>query len=224
MRIVCISDTHSQHAKIPGGLPEGELLIHAGDFCGANNKVSVGTFLEWFGAQAHPHKILVAGNHDGPFEREPDWCRAAIAEICPEVHYLQDEGCTIEGLQVWGSPWQPEFGDWHFNLPRGDALAEKWAAIPASTDLLVTHGPPMGILDACPPFDRRFEAPPEDWIHVGCEALRSALARVRPRVHVFGHIHESHGRHEEGGTIYVNASIMDGLFSPENAAQVVELE
>jgi len=218
MRLVCISDTHSLHAKIHGGVPEGDVLIHAGDFCGQNSKVSLGAFLEWFATQPHKHKVLIAGNHDGNFEFDPTWCRAALAEIVPECHYLQDTGCEIDGVKFFGEPWQPEFNNWHFNLPRGSALAQKWSLIPDDTDVLITHGPPHGILDTCPHW------PPNGTdVHVGCEELSKALARIKPKVHVFGHIHESYGRLEQDGTVFINASNVDGQYQPVNPAQTVDL-
>ena len=117
----------------------------------------------------------------------------------------------VDGLEVWGSPWQPWFHDWAFNLERGAALAEKWAMIPDSTDLLITHGPPHGILDAC--FDGR---------RVGCEELTRAVERVRPKLHVFGHIHEAYGVVDDGTTLFVNASNCNLRYRPANAPIVVD--
>jgi len=224
MRLVCLSDTHSFHDRIAGGVPDGDVLIHAGDFCGQNSKIAVGTFLEWWAEQPHKHKVLIAGNHDGNFEFDPTWCRKALAEICPETHYLQDTGCEIEGVKFFGEPWQPEFNNWHFNLPRGSKLAEKWALIPDDTDVLVTHGPPHGILDECPEWLPTFNQSRTKTVHVGCEELTKALVRIKPKVHVFGHIHEGYGRHlGENGTLYINAANVDGQYQPVNPAQVVDI-
>lgn len=220
MKLVVISDTHSLHSRIRGGVPQGDVLIHAGDFCGSNSKVSVRAFLEWFSLQPHKHKVFIAGNHDGAFERDPEWCRQTIDAIAPSLTYLQDSGIEIEGVKFWGSPWQPEFCDWHFNLPRGPKLAEKWALVPNDTDVLITHGPPKGILDGCPPW------PPtlfQETFHAGCEELAKALPRIKPRVHVFGHIHEGYGVHEQNGITFINGSSVDGNYRPANRAIVIDL-
>ena len=58
--------------------------------------------------------------------------------------------------------------------------------IPENTDILVTHGPPQGFHDE---VDEAYSGPQ----NVGCPHLRRAIERIRPRLHVFGHIHEGHG-------------------------------
>jgi len=221
MRLVVISDTHSLHAVIHGGVPDGDVLVHGGDFCGQNSKVSVGAFLEWFAAQPHKHKIFIAGNHDGAFEVDPEWCQQAIEAIDPSLIYLQDSGVEIDGVKFWGSPWQPEFCDWHFNLPRGPQLAKKWALIPRDTDVLITHGPPHGILDVCPDVNQVLASP--QMISVGCEELAKTIPRVQPKVHIFGHIHEGYGTHEQNGITFINGSNVDGTYRPVNPAIVFDI-
>ena len=224
MRLVVLSDTHSLHASIAGGVPEGDVLIHGGDFCGSNSKVSVGAFLEWFAEQPHEHKIFIAGNHDGAFERDPEWCKAAIQDIDPSLVYLQDSGYEIDGVKFWGSPWQPEFCDWHFNLPRGPRLAEKWALIPDDTDVLITHGPPKNILDGCPPFPPSgHEGMPQETFHAGCEEMVKVVQRIKPKVHIFGHIHEGYGTHEQNGITFINGSNVNGAYRPVNPAIVFDI-
>lgn len=195
-RIVLISDTHGQHDRLE--VPDGDILIHAGDISHFGELEDVEAFDAWLAELPHRHKIMIAGNHDFAFER-----RAAEAEALIEhATYLRDAGVTVEGLEIWGSPWTPEFFQWAFMLPRGEELAAKWAQIPESTDVLVTHGPPAGILD-------RTHTGKE----AGCEALRERVAELRPALHVFGHIHEARGtdRREgadggRGDTLFVNAS------------------
>lgn len=206
MRIVCLSDTHGRLDELR--VPDGDVLVHAGDFTRRGDPAEIRAFAASLHRLPHRDKVVVAGNHDFLFEREPDVARALLGD----VHYLCDDGVTVGGSRFWGSPWQPVFFDWAFNLPRGAALAEKWALIPSETDVLVTHGPPGGILDRT--------------VHgqgVGCDDLTAALARIRPRLHVFGHIHEAYGRLERGGTEYVNASICDVDYRPAHAPVVVEL-
>ena len=117
--------------------------------------------------------------------------------------YLQDSGVELMGLRIWGSPWQPVFFNWAFNLPRGEPLRARWALIPNDTDVLVTHGPPMGHGDMT-----------SEGTRVGCEALLDAIQRVCPRLHIFGHIHEDHGVSWEGETACINASVCSLRYEP----------
>ncbi len=188
-------------------VPPGDVLVHAGDSTSRGTNAQLQSFAKFFAAQPHPHKIVIAGNHDFGLEQSP-----TLGTELFGAAYLSDSGRTIEGLRVWGSPWQPWFYDWAFNLPRGEPLAEKWAKIPDDTDVLVTHGPPMGTLD------KTLRGEP-----VGCEALRDRVAQIRPRLHVFGHIHEAYGVHEQGGTLFVNACNCTLSYEPDNPAIVVDL-
>ena len=205
MRIVCISDTHERHDRI--AVPDGDVLICAGDVTANGNLSALERFARWMQQLPHAHKILIAGNHDWCFERY------GASLLPPDIVYLQDSGTAIDGLRIWGSPWQPRFCDWAFNLDRGPQLAVKWALIPADMDVLITHGPPMGMLDLTPRGDR-----------AGCEALAARLEHLRVRLHVFGHIHHSYGVVERGGRISVNASICDEGYRAANAPVVVELK
>src|SRR5262249_54166298 len=156
------------------------VFVHAGDMCrwGTLDELSVAAAL--IRGLPHRDKIVVAGNHDWAFAREPKVARAMLGR---GVTYLEGDEAKVGGLRVWGGPWQPAFNDWAFNLPRGAALAEKWSAIPKKLDLLVTHGPPMGVGDRSSYADER----------QGDEALRERVRAVRPRLHLFGHIHEDGG-------------------------------
>ncbi len=207
-RIVCISDTHNRQESFD--VPEGDLLIHAGDLTGRGTEAEVEAAVEWLESLPHRDKILIAGNHDFYFERENARARALVREAV----YLQDSEITVQGLRIWGSPWQPWFGDWAFNLPRGQKLHEKWERIPEGIDILVTHGPPMGTLDRTVTGET-----------VGCEELRDRLAAMAkpPRLHVFGHIHEGRGILKTERTTFVNASACDVGYRPVNRAVVIEL-
>ena len=208
MKIVSISDTHMSHDEIT--VPPGDILIHAGDATGMGTLKEVLGFRSWFAAQPHKHKIFVAGNHDFLFQDTPELGRELMANA--GIIYLEDSSVTIEGLTVYGSPWQPEFGGWAFNLPRGYKLRAKWAMIPEKVDVLVTHGPPHGILDMTP-----------DGRRVGCADLLYRLGTLSPRLHVFGHIHRSYGQLTQAGTHFVNASICNENNWAENRPVVVEL-
>jgi Icc-related predicted phosphoesterase len=205
LRLVCLSDTHGRHAELV--VPAGDVLVHAGDFTSRGREREVADFGEWLAAQPHAHKIVVAGNHDFLFEREPLRARELLGQ---GVRYLQDSGADVAGLTFWGSPWQPWFHDWAFNLQRGAPLAEVWARVPSGVDVLVTHSPPMGVLDRTAHGQR-----------VGCEALRDALPRIAPRLHVFGHIHEAYGI-RPGPPLSVNACNCDLSYQAVQAPVVVE--
>lgn len=137
MRLVLLSDTHNFHLRMPPP-PAGDVIIHAGDLTSSGTLEEIRLFFEWFATLPHASKIVIAGNHDFGFERTAE---AAEALVPPNVTYLRDRGTEIGGFKVWGSPWQPWFGDWAFNLRRGPDIAEKWALIPDDVDVLVTHGP-----------------------------------------------------------------------------------
>jgi Icc-related predicted phosphoesterase len=188
MRIVCVSDTHMHRPWIP----DGDILIHAGDMttCGDFRQVSAAA--AWLRYLPHYHKIVIAGNHDWLFQREPSIARQILGK---GITYLQDECTTVEGLTFYGSSWTPYFQGWAFNVERGQ-LWRKWERIPEGVDFLVTHGPSMGILDRCNPAGEQ----------LGCAELSEAIVRVSPRFHVFGHIHPGYGECVVDGTRFVNAA------------------
>lgn len=208
MKIIAFSDTHFLHESVH--IPDGDVLIHAGDFCGHGTLQEVEHFNEFLGTLPHQHKILIAGNHDWPFEREPNNAKTAITNAV----YLQDEQIIIDGIKFYGSPWQPEFFNWAFNLPRGKALLEKWSQVPDDTDVLITHGPPFGIMDMT-----------MQGLQVGCKNLLKEIThRIRPKVHIFGHIHEEYGLVKKE-TLFVNASSCDEYYKiGRRDALVIEIK
>ena len=208
MKIVAISDTHGKHQHLD--LPKGDMIIHAGDVSVQGLKEQVVDFLDWFGKLDFQYKIFIAGNHDFYFEKET---AEEIEQIIPlDVIYLNDSGITIEGIKIWGSPVQPWFFDWAFNRQRGDEIAEHWKLIPVDTDILVTHGPAYGVLDKTV----RGEA-------VGCEALFNFIKKIKPKVHISGHIHEAYGGVEKFGTYFINASVLDVKYRMANLPVEFEL-
>lgn len=189
LTLVLMSDTHMYHDAHP--VPAGELLLHAGDLTHRGLPEQIAACDAFFARQPHPHKVMVAGNHDFLFERRPSEARALIRHAT----YLEDSETTAAGLRIWGSPWQPWFLDWAFNLKTEAELAAKWALIPDGIDVLLTHSPPYGIGDLCDNGDRP-----------GCKALLRRVFEVKPRLHVFGHIHENRGWWQCGETLFVNAA------------------
>src|SRR5512134_3637155 len=127
VRIVAVADTHLYHADL--AVPDGDVFVHAGDMCRGGDLDELAATAAWIGTLPHRHKLVVAGNHDWSFVHAPAEARALIAGA--GAVYLEDAAIELDGVRVWGSPWQPEFNAWAFNLPRGPALAAVWARIPA---------------------------------------------------------------------------------------------
>ncbi len=206
MRLVLISDTHGFHEHLV--IPGGDVLIHAGDFTLSGGLSEVDSFDKFLGEQPHQHKLVVAGNHDFCFERQPLVAR----EHLTNAKYLQDSGCEIGGYHFYGSPWQPFFMDMAFNLESDEARHEKWEMIPSNTDILITHTPPRGILDLT-----------SLGICVGCQELSKIIDTRNLRAHVFGHIHEAYGIELHGSTTYANACNCDLLFQPSQPPLVIDV-
>lgn len=218
MRIVMVSDTHNHHHSID--VPAGDLLLHCGDFTLGGTMPEILGFNKWLGTLPHRHKIVVCGNHDKLFESDPSLARSLLTNAT----YLQDEEVTIEGLRIYGSPWTPTYGAWSFMLERGAPMAERWERIPKGLDILITHGPPYGELDEVTGFVPLLGG--SDTHHAGCEMLWKRIYQVRPRAHVFGHIHEAAGRaHDpELGITFINAAQLNRQYRPNGNVQVIDLE
>jgi Icc-related predicted phosphoesterase len=189
MRIVAVADTHLFTDDLV--VPDGDVFVHAGDLCRGGELEELEHAAAWIRALPHRHKVIVAGNHDWAFVREPERARALFATM----HYLEDSEVMIEGLRFYGSPWQPKFHEWAFNLPRGEPLAAKWSRIPYGLDVLVTHSPPEGLGDRSPVGGR-----------AGCVDLRLRIVEVEPRLHLFGHIHQDGGAWQQGRTLHANVT------------------
>jgi len=210
MRLVCLSDTHKRHEDVL--LPDGDVLVFAGDMCGGGGEGSARRFIHWFGKQRHKEKVMIAGNHDRCFDSGgKDLLKVLIKE--GGIRYLEHESERIGGVNFFGSPYQPEFCNWAFNVRRGDDLARLWSQIPVDTEVLITHGPPFGILDMTGSGER-----------CGCEDLRRRVDSLPClKVNIFGHIHYSYGTKVHNGAKYVNVSICGEDYEPTNKPVVIEL-
>lgn len=215
MKMTFISDTHGKHEYLTTKaynniLGSGDVLVHAGDCTNVGKVGEIKDFLDWFSNTDYTHKIFIAGNHDFGFE--------LVHDIAPEykekgVHYLFDSEVVIDGVKFYGSPWQPEFYDWAFNLPRGEKLAEKWALIPGNTDVLITHGPAHGMLDWVPSGQQ-----------VGCQDLFHRVMEVQPKIHVCGHIHCAYGQKYFNGVEFLNAAVLNERYLHENKPIKLEFD
>lgn len=247
MRLVVLSDTHNHHRneKFPE-IPKGDILIHSGDATRKGTLESLKDFFDWFSSLPHPYKIFVAGNHDigldpefidnrrigsmseeGLSQKAKETSLEAEKLIPDNIIYLKDSFVEIEDpgmfrkLKIYGSPYTPRFCNWAFLCNRGEAIAEKWALIPDDIDILVTHGPAYGHGDVAPP-----------WILsqypriVGCMELLKRIIQIKPKVHVFGHIHSGHGiyQSDEMPTTFMNAAICTEEYAPTNKPLTLDLD
>lgn len=204
-----ISDTHD-HDLRDLDIPDGDVLIHSGDATGRGTVQSIAAFNHQLGCLPHKHKLFVPGNHDWLFEKNPNLAK----QMLTNATLLIDEAIEIDNIKFYGSPQQPAFCNWAFNVPRGKALKEKWDLIPEDTNVLITHSPPKNILDLCP-----------DGFNAGCEDLLNRIKELNHlKLHVFGHIHFDYGTLIKDNVQFVNASICTEEYHPLNTPIVVNYE
>lgn len=215
MKIMFLSDTHGRHLEITelyGELPYADIIVHSGDCTSYGEFEETDLFMNWFSKQNAKHKVLVAGNHDFVLQQQDrkNWLLANNYGVT----YLEDSFINIDGIGIYGSPWSPVFGMWAFMKHRNAELDEVWQKVPTdgSVDLLVTHTPRYG----------RFDVSVRGNYNVGCEMLANRINDIRPKVHVFGHIHECGGMIKEEtevpvkGMISLNASLLDIRYELSN--------
>jgi Icc-related predicted phosphoesterase len=193
LRILAISDTHELHRDLDR-LPESDLLIHGGDWTFFSKRASaIEDFDEWLAEQpVRCRSVLVPGNHE--FYREADRSRRMLTS---SAIVLIEEAVTVNGLKIWGSPITPLYGG-AFGISDPEKRAAHYATIPSDTHILVTHGPPYGILDGKPGTTE----------HFGCPELLKAVKRVKPLLHIFGHVHSGYGILQTPDTTFINASLL----------------
>lgn len=209
MKILALADVHNQEPILPEsaiGVPDLDMLVIAGDLTGVGTLQQMERFATWLRCQPARHKIIIAGNHDFCLEKTHERQEAETMLGGNGIIYLRDQAVEIEGLKIYGTPWQPWFHDWAFNLERGPEIARKWELIPEGLDLLITHGPPQGYGDGVP---RRIKG--QMMIdRVGCADLLAAIKVKKPRYTVFGHIHEDPGQWQVGDSTLINCSVGEG--------------
>ncbi|MEO6304823.1 MAG: metallophosphatase domain-containing protein [Bacteroidia bacterium] len=226
MRVIHISDTHTKHKLIAWNFDpaNADMIIHSGDFTGIGSKYEVDDFFDWYSKLPIQYKVVVAGNHDKCFDAKfwegnisvENYAKEAIKNFTAldAMHfYLQDSMAVIEGIKIYGSPWSKWFHghNWAFNTELGTE-EEFYSKLPDNIDILVTHGPPFGKLDYTNSCD-----------YAGCEALLKRVKQIKPKYHLFGHIHEGYGETFDGDTTYLNSSIMNYHYEPVNKPQVFEI-
>lgn len=215
-RFVCFSDTHGLHSNIPAQhIIPGDVLIHAGDFSDTGQLEQIVSFSQWLKEYPCTHKVVIAGNHDitfhedyyhrawRRFHRDQYDCRTVRASLTNCI-YLEDSPAEVAGYKFYGSPWQPFFCDWAFNL-QPEQQQDIWERIPDQVDILLTHGPAYGHGDKCMHGG-----------HAGCQHLLKAIRQRRVPIHVCGHIHEGYGTTTDGQTVLINASTCTFRYKPTN--------
>jgi len=248
LRFVCMADTHSLTPHLKMDIPDGDVFVHAGDFTRCGSVAEVREFTAWLSKLPHKHKVVIAGNHELTFDPalrglEQELGAAMVGGRCGHIGgasplhlpisqekpgnvasnavrdelkgctYLEDSSVTIRGIKIYGTPWQPEFSGWAFNLPRGAECLKRWNAVPADTDVLITHTPPLGFGDLC-----------STGVRAGCvELLHSVQRRIKPKYHVYGHIHEGYGVRSDGKILFINASTCDTNYLPCNPPVVFDV-
>lgn len=251
MKIVCISDTHNLHNHQSIVIPDGDVLIHAGDFTRIGTPKEVQSFLLWFSSLPHKHKLVICGNHDAtyslPWDGPKKWHNdpgpwKAKLEIDPTIRYIHQEVIEIDGTRIYGDNHSRECG-WGWGVSYDEAPA-LWKKIPKDIDILVTHGPPHGILDRHPDYRKMSKIghhpeEPTPMMRSGCYGLRRRLEYFakspanRLRWHIFGHIHYSYGVHkfeflDQSGEVVesqitcVNASVADESYNLTNPPIVID--
>ena len=197
IRLVLISDTHELHRELD--VPDGDILIHCGDLSMMSRSLAaIEDFDEWLGELPHRVKLVVPGNHE--FVLEDSGRRGLITNAT----MLINESVMVMGLRIWGSPVTPLYGA-AFGLISDRDRTRLYAQIPGDTDIVITHGPPYGVLD---------QAPGSEY-HAGCRQLLAAIERVKPRLHVFGHAHGCFGMMDTPETLFANVALLgsDGSLS-----------
>lgn len=221
MKIIALSDTHNVHEYVKL-LPEADVLVHSGDATIRGSIDEIKRFASWLsGLNQYKKKIFVSGNHDFGFDNvNRDRCENIMENA--GIIYLRDNGVEIDGVRFWGAPWQPQYHNWAFNLPRnGKEIEEKWNLIPTNTNVLITHGPSFGTLDET---DKNVLYPGE---HVGCTMLALRIEELQKykniKAHIHGHIHPGYGMIEKNNMKFVNASICDHAYNPINRPILIEI-
>lgn len=204
-------------------VPDGDLLIHCGDWTGRGTMPAIEKFLNWFGNQPCPNKCFTAGNHELALDKGPmrNDKLALIKKYADKynMHYLEDSGTTINGLNIWASPATPYFYGWAFNKERGHDIKQHWDLIPDNTNILITHGPPYGILDVVPLRFGEHRDP-----HQGCEELAKRVKELKDlKLSCYGHIHSGYGQLQINNTTFVNASTCTEEYAPTNKPMVINL-
>lgn len=198
------------HSRVQ--VPDGDVLVFAGDFMNSGYKFGdIFDFGAWFSSLPHKKKVIVPGNHDRLIESSP----SSAIPFFPECLWLINQSAVLDGIFFYGSPITPYFMGWAYGeVP--EQIKPYWDKIPERTDVLITHGPPEGILDG------------EGYHHMGCPELLKAVERVKPQLHLFGHIHSGYGHAHSlpgplGKTHFYNVAVCNQKYRIANPVTVIDI-
>lgn len=206
MKFVVISDTHNKHRDI--SLPEGDVLLHCGDFTGRGTPEEFADFGNWLQNLPYENIVVIPGNHDILAQTLPEEAKKFMGR----AHLLIDEAFVVDSIKIWGSPWTPQFYNWAFMTYTDSHAKSKWDLIPDDTDILMTHGPPHGVMDLVPRGE-----------NIGCPELLKAVNRVSPKYHLFGHFHGGYGTSKHSETTFVNAATLDERYMVAHKPYVINI-
>lgn len=217
LQLVFISDTHGLHDLV--SIPECDILLHSGDYSSHGTVKEFHEFLYWLDKQPAKHKVFISGNHDiyayENFNQAPGELKKYVQDHYENIHYLEDSSVTIEGYEIYGSPWSPKFFDWAFMYERGTHPYN----IPSTTQILLTHTPPKSLGDLVT-YKGVISS-------VGCEQLFEIVKELpHLRFSLFGHIHEGYGVYtiEESKAMFLNASICNTRYVPCNKPLLANID
>lgn len=222
MRIWTISDTHCKHKQLE--IPDVDMVIHAGDASNhrdfSQNDAEIREFLNWFKNLPIKYKIYIPGNHDTSIAQEMH-----DFDDYPEIIVLINDFIIIEGIKIYGSPVTPTFGSgWAWNCNRNKIDSKYWKKIPEDSDIIVTHGPPKGILDYTAETNTLYR-------QCGCKSLLNRINFIKPKYHIFGHIHDEDFVYNAGSfkpsglnTTFINASVCNLRYNVQNHGEIIEYE
>lgn len=219
MKIVAISDIHSHHRKLK--LPDADMIIVAGDVSFKGEPEVVEDYIAWLKELPYAHKVNILGNHEMGYDKEPPRPKKIKAlQLMQDagIHYLENSEVVIDGLKIYGSPVQPWFHNWAWNMQRGEEIAKVWSKIPDDVNILITHGPPYGKLD-------RVERWTGEVSYEGCKDLKERIQKLTQlKCCIFGHLHLQGGSMlEVEGVKYMNVAVCDEQYRPINKIMEIEL-
>jgi Icc-related predicted phosphoesterase len=223
-KIIAFSDTHGLHNKLI--IPKCDIVIFAGDFSACNKPEEAPEFIDWFKSLPARWKIFTPGNHDlicdmnynlNDYLKWTNYVEGkGIMCLGGERYFTKETGVIdLDGLRIYGSPYTPTFMNWAFMKDRGESIKREWDKIPKKLDILITHGPPYGILDQI--FDKA------EYVSIGCEELKLAVEKVRPKIHLFGHIHNGYGFEQNEFTKFYNVSVCNEGYFLKNPITEIDI-
>ena len=215
-----MSDTHGHHRRV--NIPDGDVLVHAGDITISGQLKIMSDFAEWMGSFSHKKKYVIFGNHDR-FQAQSYYRDMALTYIQDAgITYLQDSEDVIDGVKFYGSPWTPAYGEYWFMASRGEDIAKRWNAIPDDVDVLITHSPPYDILDQV--FTGEVWFGEEIIRNIGCEMLAKRIQQLKSlKAHIFGHCHPSSGVKVINDIVFANCAILNAKYEVVNPVRVIDI-